>query len=608
MPSSNGFYGAEADRIPLAGGLARVSLGDFAPERLDPQEVFAGTGNVFPLVGGAFRLVQKRTTWAAYAGESKDPVVIEGRETVRPVLVGADVLTRMQRFQLGAGVTVIDEPAYFDQSVDEDRDALGRVSLYRVLTPWASLFAEGFATIGSDLGFRAGANYRSLNGHLNGALYSFDGEFPIAPGVRPGETGVELGGSYRPSELSSISGNVYWISEDVATDRDDFRGYVVFGKSFGSNAPHLSASYSREELTTQMIGEDDSRVADRFVASIGRASLDQFADLRLEHVANQGGGEPDRTQAFATYYRYFASEMHLNGSAVWQREEGGDSGFTAEAAIEAPWRRPYYFVFGLGGALVERSGEESGEGVVRIGLSRHILRDGVYGRIEARLPVDVGLPDSNLNRETYAFQIGVRYGWRQYDQIGAFLTPILRPSDFGAIEGSVNLEGKGLANVPILVQGRQAAITGAGGSFRISRVPVGSVTVSVDASSLEPGLAPVGDATQLVVVAPRQTARADFSVGQFRSLRGSVVVCENGRVKGVPGVRLALTAEGRRFQLETGASGSFQADDIPPGIYELSVDPASVAEIVGPAEVSEIRIDLREDVLAEVIRLRCPGN
>jgi hypothetical protein len=565
----------------------------------------AGIGDAFPLQGASFLMEKGRSRWAVYAGESKYRISLADQEPVRPTLLGAGVLVRLARSQLGAGVTAIDEPAYLEPTISEDQDAVGRASFYRVFTPWTSAFAEGFGTARGGLGFRAGMSLRSQNGLLNAAVYSFDGQFPLAPVVRPGEEGLELSGSYRPSEFSTIGGNLYWVSEDVLTNRSDLRGYLAFGKSFGSDAPTIHLSYSREELTFDTLEEDTSRIADRYVASISRSSQLQYADLRIEHVANAGDRQPDRSQALGTYQRFFASSSHFDATTVIQREQNGDIGITAEGAVEAPWRVPYYFVVGLGGAFLDRRAVDTGEGVVRIGLSRRILDNGLYGRIEARLPFDVGLPESNLNRETYAFEIGIRYGWRDIEQAGSLFSPILRPSAFGTLEGSVILESVGQGNIPILVNGRRAAVTGSDGRFRAGRIPVGSVSVAIDASSLEPGLAPIGEASQVVVIAPRQVGRADFALARFRAIRGSVVLCENGTLRPLPRVKLILTSPDTSISLETTAAGGFQADGIPPGVYDLIIDPASVGGFVTPGELPKARIDLTEDVLAYVIRLRC---
>lgn len=54
----------------------------------------------------------------------------------------------------------------------------------------------------------------------------------------------------------------------------------------------------------------------------------------------------------------------------------------------------------------------------------------------------------------------------------------------------------------------------------------------------------------------------------------------------------------------TSSSGGFEFDAVPPGTYELVIDPASVPEI-SPENIPRRRVELTADMLGYVILLEC---
>jgi hypothetical protein len=603
-PSATDLFTFEADEFQLFGGTGRALLGDFSVARVDPEEISTSSGDALALQGGSFSLRRGRSSWNVFVGESKYRIEVADKDPRRPRFAGVGFLHRLQEDYFGFALTAIDRPVYLEENFERDTDAVARGSYYHVLSPWSAMFGDVYGTAEGETGIRAGAHHRFLTGDVSAALYSYGDRFPVAPSVRPGERGVEVGGTYRPSELSTITGQVYWVNQDVLDDRSDLRGHVAFGKSFGSNAPHIHFSYSRDELTFDTLEGDTSRIADHFLFAIGQSSISRYLDLRLEHVMHDGGTEPDRTQAVFNFQQRYAAG-YIDANSIVQRDENGDLGATAEAAVEIPFRIDYNVLIGAGAAFVERGSRESGDGVLRLGVTRRVLGNGVYGRLEGRIPFDIGLPSASLNRETFAFEAGVRYGWQDLSDIQGILGPLIHPSQFGSLEGMVELNGQGLGGVPILVNGRRAAITGGDGRYRIARVSIGSISVAIDAGVLDPGYAVVGNARQEIIVRPRQASRADFVLARFSTLQGSLVTCADGAIRGIPGARITLRSGDAAITLETTSSGAFQADDIPPRSYEVVIDPASIAGYASPGEIPALTLDLTEDVLGFVIPVRC---
>ncbi len=590
--------------MTFRGGLLRAVAGDFSIRPSEPDGISTAIGDSFPLQGASLNFEKGRSRWSAYAGQSKYRIALPDAMIRRPVIAGGDYLIRIQRNYIGAGLMVVEEPAYASGQRVNDQDAIFSGRFIRQLSPWTNAFAEGYSSLEGAVGFRAGTSIRFQNGRLGSAIYSFDGSFPFVPSIRPGEEGIEVSGNYRLTELSSLSAQLYYVAEDAVTDRSNLRGYAGYGKTF-AGGPTVHVSYSRDELTFDALEGRTSFIADRATVSLIRAFQSDYASLQLEHVMHAGSGQPDRTQAIATVQRLLREDSYFDLTVVGQAENSSSYGLTAEAAYESYLRGPYRYVLGLGGAWVDR-GTETGEGLVRIGLSRRLGGQGIYGRIEARLPFDIGLPRSNLNRNTLAVDIGTRYGWNDLRDIRDVFAPIVRPSLFGSIEGSVTLEGKGVGGLPILLDGRRATTTSGDGSYRIGRIPVGAVSISISPASLEPGYSVAGDFAQTVHVLPRATSRADFVLARFSTFQGSVVYCSEGRIRPAGGARIALVSPEDVVTITTSAAGGFQVDDVPPAIYDVIIDPESVSGVVTVDQIPSIRLDLSGDVVAYVIRLGCP--
>lgn len=54
----------------------------------------------------------------------------------------------------------------------------------------------------------------------------------------------------------------------------------------------------------------------------------------------------------------------------------------------------------------------------------------------------------------------------------------------------------------------------------------------------------------------------------------------------------------------TSSSGGFEFDAVPPGVYELVIDPTSVPE-VSPASIPRRQVELTADMLGYAILLEC---
>ncbi len=607
FPGYTAQYGIEGDEIPVAGRLARVNAGDFALGPLLPDALSAGA-DTFPVDGGRLRLHDDRSTWSVFGGTAKYDLDVRGRPRTRPGLYGAEYLGQRDGDYYGAGVTLVEQAARGDSEKDGTRDIVVSGRYIRGVSPWAHLFGEALSAGGRDLGFRAGVQWRFQNGSLTSSIYSFGAGFPyVFPLYRPGERGVDLRGRYEPSEFSTVYGNVYYASDPTILHRSDLRGSLGFGLRFGSNRPVLSLDYSHADLAyDSLVAPRSGLLVDRYAVSVGRDSSSGFLNVRLEHDRSARVAGPDRTQALFSYRAVLGTSSLLDGSAVAQRDGSGDFGLTAESTVERPLRGRLDYLVGVGGAYVDRGKARSGEGMGRLGLSLRLMGSGWYARAELRLPFAIGLDRSELNRRIVSLDVGNRLAWKQARPPLPSSGPHVGRTETGTIEGAVLREGTGQAGVAVLLDGEPVGVTRSDGSFRIRRVSAGRRQVALDIRALDPRYGVAGGSSREVDVAPQRLTRVDFEVAAFSSFQGALVACSGEGMVPIRGARLTLSDGVTSRTAHTSNIGGFQFGEVPPGAYEMEIDPGSVDPGIPLEDLPRFRVDLTGDCLGRVVKIRCP--
>jgi hypothetical protein len=133
------------------------------------------------------------------------------------------------------------------------------------------------------------------------------------------------------------------------------------------------------------------------------------------------------------------------------------------------------------------------------------------------------------------------------------------------------------------------------------------VEVSVDLRNMDPRYGVAGGAVRRVTVPQGQRSQVDFVVEPRSFLRGSLLACGGGDPVPVRGVRVTLAAGSWSQTVETSLLGAFEIDEIPPGVYTLTVDAGS-AGLPDEEAPRPLRLDLRDDVLGLVVRIGCGAD
>lgn len=608
FPNYVSDFGIAATAIPMQGARVDVVGGDFVLGPLRPASFLTVSRETYPLRGLSVRMTDATAQWSAFAGAAKyfEPPPV-GPWGV-PTLLGLQRLADVGANHWGVSLTGVSRATYLDSALDGRTGVVLAGDYFRDLGATAKLFLEGMGTATGDPGGRFGVQFRNPGWDFSAQVYAFGDGFPfVTPLYRPGERGVEIAGRFDPAYRWSLSGYANLLRDALRFGRTQLRGDLGISWNPGGTFPSLRLDYVRDEVTY------DSRsiavpgaTSDRIELQAARSYTSQFWILRAEHVLRDSVGSPERSQGTFDYRRIVLDDSFLTGSAVLQREAGGDLGATAESAIERPFKADWFYIVGLGAGLVEAGAERSGEGVLRAGVAHRFAREGWYARLELRLPFSIGVERTNLATQTVSFDLGTRVGWHgRRDPPHRFTPEPGEPS--GVLEGTATMDGNGVAGLRVLVNGEHAATTGSGGRYRVAKVRAGEVDVSIELRHMDPRYTVAGGAVHRVEVIDGWRNRVDFVVEPRSFLRGSLLACGGNEVVPVRGARLTLAAEKWSRTVETSPLGAFEVDEIPPGVYMLTVEGGVAGRPVPPPQ-QPLSIDLREDVLGLVIRLGCESE
>ena len=604
FPTTTTDFGAELRDVPLWGGFAQINGGDFLLRPLLPRRAAVSTAasrSIYPLQGGRFQQVGGRSPWMLFGGRAKRFRELPEQAVKTPVLFGFRHLSRIGFHHIGFSFTGVENPTFV---IDRGRQSLSGVvggTYYRDVSPWVGILAEVHTT-GTGFGGRAGSLFRFRSGEVATMLYTFASQFPfVFPLYRPGESGLTVSGEVQLSEFSSLFAHVDYVLATQVNERSDLRAEVGFGKSFGSNRPHLYLSYSHNEVIFDTPDDvEDRGTADLFSLSITRNAAAQLLGLRLEHLIQSTGSQGNQTRGHLFYRRLLRRRSFLNATFDTLVDEDLSYRLNAETSIERPLWRSYNYLAGMGVTYRDNNLRETGEGLLRLGVSRRITRSGLSIRLELVRPFSIGLPRSRDPGVRFSVDVGHRKAWQSLESLQSSFLPTFPSRRYGTIEGRVEFEGRGVSRVTIYVNGEPRDVTNRRGRFRVRRVPVGLAVVRLDIREFETEYGIVGGAARQVQVTPRGSVQADFELAVMRYFQGSIITCDADAILPLIDVEVTLVGQGLERTLRTSRVGAFQFDELPPGRYELTVPPTR------PGDAPQtFPIDLVQDLAGFLLRINC---
>ncbi len=604
FPSVTTDFGVELGDVPLWGGTAQINGGDFLLRPLLPTRAAvsaAASRSIYPLQGVRLRQVGRRSQWALFAGRAKRFREPLGQESKTPRLFGFRHLRRIGSHYIGFSFTGVDRPTYVTEGSGQRLAGIVGGTYYRNVSPRIGVLAEAHTT-GTSFGARAGSLFRFRASEIATMLYTFSARFPfVFPLYRPGESGVTVSGQMQLSEFSSFFAHVDYVLATKVDERSDLRAELGVGKSFGSNRPHVYLSYSHNQIIFDTPGiAEGSATVDLFSLSMTQNAAAQLLGLRLEHIIQSIGSQADQTRGHLFYRRLLRRRSFLNATFDALIDEDSNYRLTGEVSLERPLWRSYNYLTGVGATYRDGNARRTGEGLLRLGLSRRIARSGLSIRLELAQPFSIGLPRSRDPGVRFSLDIGHRMAWRSLASLQESFLPTMPSRRYGTIEGTVRFEGRGIGRVTIYVNGEPRAVTNSRGRFRIRRTPVGLATIRLDIREFETEYGIVGGPVRQVQVPPRGTVQADFELAVMRYFQGSIVTCQGEAVEALADVEVTLVGQGRRLTLRTSRVGGFQFDELPPGRYDLIVPPAQPGEAF-----QTFPIDLTQDLAGFLLRINC---
>ncbi len=604
FPSITTDFGVELSDVPLGAGTAQINGGDFLLRPLLPKRAAvsaAASRSIYPLQGGRFRQVGRRSQWTLFAGQAKRFRELTGQESRTPRLFGMRHLRRIGTHYIGFSFTGVDRPTYVTEEGGQSLAGIVGGTYYRDISPRIGLLAEGHTT-GASFGTRAGSLYRFRLGEIATMLYTFGSGFPyVFPLYRPGESGVTVSGQLQIGEFSSLFTHVDYVLATEVDERSDLRAEVGVGKSFGSNRPHVYLSYSHNQLIFDTPGiTDDMATVDLFSLSLTRNAAAQLLGLRLEHIIQSTATQPTQTRGHLFYRRLVRRRSFFNATFDSLIDEDLNYRITSEVSVERPLWRAYNYLAGGGITYRDDNFRRTGEGLLRLGVSRRIARSGLSVRLELAQPFSIGLPRSRDPGVRFSLDVGHRMVWQSLASLQESFLPTMASQSYGTLEGEVQFEGRGVGRVTIYVNGEPRAVTNSRGRYRIRRVPVGLATIRLDIREFETEYGIVGGPVRQVEVLPRRAVQTNFELAVMRYFQGSIVTCQGDAIQALADVEIRLVGQGIERALRTSRVGGFQFDELPPGRYDLIVPPTQPGE-----DPQTFSIDLTEDLPGFLLRINC---
>jgi SdrD B-like domain len=174
------------------------------------------------------------------------------------------------------------------------------------------------------------------------------------------------------------------------------------------------------------------------------------------------------------------------------------------------------------------------------------------------------------------------------------------------VNGIFNAGDQGLGDLRLELDSGEFAITDEQGRYKFTGVSAGEHGVSLSLTQFPGPVRMTTRSEASVDLIQRRIAIVDFGVVNFARLSGNIfndLRFEGKRQpdsKAVPDVHLILEG-GRIKRTIVAENGEYEVDDVPPGDYKLSIDPATLpANFVAPTDTFALRVAPVSSVVQDV--------
>jgi SdrD B-like domain/Pilus formation protein N terminal region len=185
--------------------------------------------------------------------------------------------------------------------------------------------------------------------------------------------------------------------------------------------------------------------------------------------------------------------------------------------------------------------------------------------------------------------------------------PIIRGIVFrdANVNGSFNPGELGIASVQVRLEDGRTALTDENGRFAFSGLTRRPYKISVELAQFRN---PVRLTTPAIVSAtPGDGTELNFGIVDFSRVMGIVfndylsTLQKQPDANGIKDVELTLKGDGTAWKVKTDSGGEFEIDNVPAGIYELSINRATIpADHVIPTNSYKVEVGPTQTVVADI--------
>jgi hypothetical protein len=227
-------------------------------------------------------------------------------------------------------------------------------------------------------------------------------------------------------------------------------------------------------------------------------------------------------------------------------------------------------------------------------LSNVFLWDTTFGQLRRNTVLSVGFNKSFSGIPTLNFS-------RSSEK------PIIRGIVFrdANVNGSFNPGELGIASVQVRLEDGRTALTDENGRFAFSGLARRPYKISVELPQFKD---PVRLTTPAIVSAtPGDGAELNFGIVDFSRVTGIVfndylsTLQKQPDANGIKDVELTLKGDGTARKVKTDSGGEFEIDNVPAGIYELSINRATIpADHIIPTNSYKVEVGPTQTVVADI--------